>query len=173
MATGYIRLGHYTLLAAFVVEIVPTTMFVITVLGTTDEKSPAGFTGLAIGLMLTLVHLVGTPVTNTSVNPPVASDRPSWSGWTLHQIWLFIVAPLIGAAIAAAIYRGLEGSGGLITTQRAEEALRSEQVEGESCRDLRLSVIRPSSESTSASMRLSAVPDLYLSRYNANTRSKQ
>lgn len=122
--------GHYRLLVAFAAEIVLTTMFVITVLGATDEKSPAGFAGLAIGLMLTLVHLVGIQVTNTSVNP-ARSIGPALlvGGWALHQIWLFIVAPLIGGAIAAAIYRGLKSSGGVITTQQAEEALRSQQVE--------------------------------------------
>jgi len=122
--------GHYSLLAAFAAEIVLSTIFVITVLGATDEKSPAGFAGLAIGLMLTLVHLVGIQVTNTSVNP-ARSIGPALlvGGWALHQIWLFIVAPLIGGAIAAAIYRGLKSSGGVITTQQAEEALRSQQVE--------------------------------------------
>ena len=122
--------GHYSLIVAFVAEIVLTTMFVITVLGATDEKSPAGFAGLAIGLMLTLVHLVGIQVTNTSVNP-ARSIGPALlvGGWALQQIWLFIVAPLIGAAIAASIYMGLKRSGGLITTQQAEEALRSQQVE--------------------------------------------
>lgn len=118
------------MIVAFVAEIVLTTMFVITVLGATDEKSPAGFAGLAIGLMLTLVHLVGIQVTNTSVNP-ARSIGPALlvGGWALQQIWLFIVAPLIGAAIAASIYMGLKSSGGLITTQQAEEALRSQQVE--------------------------------------------
>jgi aquaporin Z len=122
--------GHYCLLAAFAAEIVLSTIFVITVLGATDEKSPAGFAGLAIGLMLTLVHLVGIQVTNTSVNP-ARSIGPALlvGGWALHQIWLFIVTPLIGGAIAAAIYRGLKRSGGVITTQQAEEALRSQQVE--------------------------------------------
>ncbi len=122
--------GHYSLIVAFVAEIVLTTMFVITVLGATDEKSPAGFAGLAIGLMLTLVHLVGIQVTNTSVNP-ARSIGPALlvGGWALQQIWLFIVAPLIGAAIAASIYMGLKRSGSLISTQQAEEALRSQQVE--------------------------------------------
>jgi aquaporin Z len=123
MATGYIRLATTVCLLLSRAEIVLTTMFVITVLGATDEKSPAGFAGLAIGL-------VGIQVTNTSVNP-ARSIGPALlvGGWALHQIWLFIVTPLIGGAIAAAIYRGLKSSGGVITTQQAEEALRSQQVE--------------------------------------------
>ena len=122
--------GQYSLLVAFIAEIVLTTMFVITVLGATDEKSPAGFAGLAIGLMLVLVHLVGIQITNTSVNP-ARSIGPAVlvGGRALHQVWLFILAPLIGAAIAAAIYLVLKRSVSVITTQQAEEALGSEQRE--------------------------------------------
>ena len=98
--------GQYNLLSALLVEIVLTFFLVFTVLGATDVKAPVGFAGIAIGLVLTLIHLVGIPVTNTSVNP-ARSIGPALfvRGWALSQLWLFIVAPLIGAAIAAVVYR--------------------------------------------------------------------
>src|SRR5207245_9113939 len=97
--------GHYNLLSAFLVEIVLTSFLVFTVLGATDIKAPVGFAGIAIGLVLTLIHLVGIPVTNTSVNP-ARSIGPALfvGGWALGQLWLFVVAPLIGAAISSAVY---------------------------------------------------------------------
>lgn len=96
----------YSMLSGFVAEIVLTMFLVLTVLGSTDVKAPAGFAGLAIGLVLTLIHLVGIPITNTSVNP-ARSIGPALfvGGWAISQLWLFILAPLIGAAIAAVIYR--------------------------------------------------------------------
>ena len=105
-----------------------TFFLVLTVLGTTDIKAPVGFAGIAIGLVLTLIHLVGIPVTNTSVNP-ARSIGPALfvGGWALQQLWLFVVAPLVGAAIAAACYSVIRGSEVLLTTAHAVSALVSEQ----------------------------------------------
>src|SRR6266568_2256030 len=100
-----VRSGRGVLLSAFVVEIVLTFLLVFTVLGATDLRAPVGFAGIAIGLVLTLIHLVGIPVTNTSVNPARSIGPAIFvGGWALSQLWLFIGAPIIGAAIAAAIY---------------------------------------------------------------------
>jgi aquaporin Z len=87
--------GLYSLPAAFVAEVILTMFLVVTVLGATDVKAPVGFAGVAIGLVLTLIHLVGIPITNTSVNP-ARSIGPALfvQGWALQQLWLFIVAPL-------------------------------------------------------------------------------
>jgi aquaporin Z len=123
--------GGFDLLAAFITEVVLTFFLVFTVLGATDTKSPVGFAGLAIGLVLTLIHLVGIPVTNTSVNP-ARSIGPALfvGGWALAQLWLFIVAPLIGAAVAAVAYQVIRISEPpLIAARRAESALPSEQME--------------------------------------------
>jgi aquaporin Z len=97
--------GGYSLAAAFIAEAVLTMFLVLTVLGSTDAKAPAGFAGLAIGLVLTLTNLVAIPVTNASINP-ARSIGPALfvGGWAWDQLWLFIVAPLIGGVIAAAIY---------------------------------------------------------------------
>ena len=95
----------YGLLACLVIEIVLTAIFLYVILGATDARAPKGFAGIAIGLTLTLIHLVSIPVTNTSVNP-ARSLGVAWfaGGAALSQVWLFIVAPLIGAAIAGATY---------------------------------------------------------------------
>src|SRR6201997_3330261 len=95
----------YSMAAGFVAELVLTAFLVLTVLGSTDIKAPVGFAGIPIGLVLVLIHLVGIPVTNTSVNP-ARSIGPALfvGGWALQQLWLFIVAPLIGAALAAVCY---------------------------------------------------------------------
>jgi aquaporin Z len=118
------------LLAAFLTESILTIFLVLTVLGSTDVKAPVGFAGIAIGLILTLIHLVGIPVTNTSVNP-ARSIGPALfvGGWALQQLWLFIVAPLAGAAIASGLYSAIRVSADIITTGRAERALASEQLE--------------------------------------------
>ena len=122
--------GQYSLAAAFVAEIILTMFLVLTVLGSTDIKAPVGFAGLAIGLVLTLIHLVGIPITNTSVNPARSIGPAIFvGGWAVEQLWLFIVAPLIGAAIAAGIYSAMRLPDELISTPRAERALPSEQVE--------------------------------------------
>lgn len=98
--------GKYSLFAGFLTELVMTFMFLIIILGATDERAPQGFAPIAIGLALTLIHLISIPVTNTSVNP-ARSTGPAVivGGWALQQLWLFWVAPLIGAALAGAAYR--------------------------------------------------------------------
>lgn len=122
--------GNYNLLSAFLVEIVLTFFLVFTVLGATDIKAPVGFAGIAIGLVLTLIHLVGIPVTNTSVNPARSIGPAIFvGGWALSQLWLFIVAPLIGAAIAAAVYVATLRPAEVISVKEAEQALESEQAE--------------------------------------------
>lgn len=122
--------GQYSLAACFVAEIILTMFLVVTVLGSTDVKAPVGFAGLAIGLVLTLIHLVGIPITNTSVNPARSIGPAIFvGGWAIQQLWLFIVAPLIGALVAALAYRGFRLPEVLITTRQSEEALASEQSE--------------------------------------------
>lgn len=97
--------GHYSLLAAFVAELVLTFMFLIIILGATDERAPAGFAPIAIGLGLTLIHLIGIPVTNVSVNPARSTGPALFVGdWALTQLWLFWVAPLLGGALAGITY---------------------------------------------------------------------
>jgi aquaporin Z len=100
--------GHYSLHAALITEIVMTFMFLIVILGATDRRAPAGFAPIAIGLCLTLIHLISIPVTNTSVNPARSTGPALIVGdWALSQLWLFWVAPLIGAAIAGLVYRNV------------------------------------------------------------------
>ena len=98
--------GRYSLTAGFVTEVTMTFMFLMIILGTTDRRAPQGFAPIAIGLALTLIHLISIPVTNTSVNP-ARSTGPALivGGWALQQLWLFWVAPLIGAALAGTVYR--------------------------------------------------------------------
>ncbi|MFN8577635.1 MAG: aquaporin Z [Candidatus Sericytochromatia bacterium] len=97
--------GGYSMLSAFVTEVVMTCMFLIVILGSTDEKAPKGFAGLSIGLCLTLIHLISIPVTNTSVNPARSISQALFvGGWAISQLWLFILAPIIGAVIGAIIY---------------------------------------------------------------------
>lgn len=104
--------GHYNLLAAFLTEAFFTVLLVITVLGATDEKAPAGFAGLAIGLVLAVTNLASIPVTNASINPARSIGPAIYvRGWAIEQLWLFIVAPLAGGALAAAIYLTLRGAG--------------------------------------------------------------
>ncbi len=99
--------GHYTLAAGFVTEVVMTFIFLLVILGATDERAPAGFAPIAIGLCLTLIHLISIPVTNTSVNPARSTSQAVFvHGWALDQLWLFWIAPLIGAVIAGLIYKG-------------------------------------------------------------------
>ena len=100
--------GGYSLTAALVTEIVMTFMFLIVILGATDSRAPKGFAGLAIGLMLTLIHLISIPVTNTSVNPARSISQAIFVGdWAVSQLWLFIVAPIVGAALAGVVYKSL------------------------------------------------------------------
>jgi aquaporin Z len=98
--------GRYSLTAGFVTELTMTFMFLMIILGATDRRAPQGFAPIAIGLALTLIHLISIPVTNTSVNP-ARSTGPALivGGWALQQLWLFWVAPLIGAGLAGVVYR--------------------------------------------------------------------
>jgi len=100
--------GHYSLAAGFVTEVVMTLMFLLIILGSTDRRAPAGFAPIAIGLGLTLIHLISIPVTNTSVNPARSTGPALVVGdWALGQLWLFWVAPILGAVIAGYLYRWL------------------------------------------------------------------
>ncbi|MEM7222696.1 MAG: aquaporin Z [Pseudomonadota bacterium] len=102
--------GGYTLFAALIAEIVLTFFFLIVILGATDGRAPAGFAPIAIGLGLTLIHLISIPVTNTSVNPARSTGPALFvGGWALAQLWMFWVAPLIGALLAGFAYRWLGG----------------------------------------------------------------
>jgi len=98
--------GGYSLLAALVTEIVMTMMFLLIILGATDKRAPQGFAPIAIGLGLTLIHLISIPVTNTSVNPARSTAVALFVGdWAIAQLWLFWVAPIIGAVLGALVYR--------------------------------------------------------------------
>jgi aquaporin Z len=102
--------GGYSLLAAFVAEVVLTFFFLLIILGSTDGRAPAGFAPIAIGLGLTLIHLISIPVTNTSVNPARSTGPAIFvGGWALGQLWLFWVAPILGAALAGVTYRSVAG----------------------------------------------------------------
>jgi aquaporin Z len=104
--------GGYSLNAAFLTETVMTFMFLVVILGATDVRAPAGFAPIAIGLCLTLIHLISIPVTNTSVNPARATGPAVIvGGWALAQLWLFWLAPLLGAGLAGVAYRWLGGPG--------------------------------------------------------------
>jgi aquaporin Z len=97
--------GGYSLLAGFVAEFVLTFMFLFVILGATDERAPKGFAPLPIGLALTVIHLIGIPVTNVSVNPARSTGPALFvGGWALAQLWLFWVAPILGAALAGVVY---------------------------------------------------------------------
>jgi len=100
--------GQYGLVAALVCEAVMTFMFLVIILGATDRRAPAGFAPIAIGLGLTLIHLISIPVTNTSVNPARSTGPALFvGGWAIEQLWLFWVAPIVGAALAGFCYRSL------------------------------------------------------------------
>jgi aquaporin Z len=100
--------GGYSLLAALVCEIVMTMMFLIVILGSTDKRAPQGLAPIAIGLCLTLIHLISIPVTNTSVNPARSTGVAVFAGgWAISQLWLFWIAPIIGAFLGAAVYRAI------------------------------------------------------------------
>lgn len=103
--------GDYSLTAALVCEVVMTMVFLFVIMGATDSKAPAGFAPIAIGLCLTLFHLISIPVTNTSVNPARSTGVAVFVGdWAVSQLWLFWIAPIIGAVIGAAIYKAVRGS---------------------------------------------------------------
>ncbi|MDQ6477048.1 aquaporin Z [Dyadobacter sp. LHD-138] len=103
--------GKYSMEAALITEIVMTFMFLIVILGATDKKAANGFAGLAIGLALTLIHLISIPVTNTSVNPARSISQAIFvGGWAIEQLWLFIVAPVVGAILAGIVYNFLSSN---------------------------------------------------------------
>lgn len=107
-ANGYDELspGKYNLVAALLTEVVMTFMFLLIILGATDDRAPKGFAGLTIGLALTLIHLISIPVTNTSVNPARSTSQAVFAGGeTIDQLWLFWVAPIVGAALAGLTYK--------------------------------------------------------------------
>ena len=111
-ANGYGDLspGKYGLVAAFVCEVVMTAFFLIVILGATHRSAPVGFAGIAIGLCLTLIHLISIPVTNTSVNPARSTSQAIFAGGPyLAQLWMFWVAPILGAVVAGAVHRYLQG----------------------------------------------------------------
>jgi len=98
--------GGYSLLAALITEVVMTMMFILVILGATDKRAPQGFAPIAIGLCLTIIHLISIPVTNTSVNPARSTGVAVFAGgWAIAQLWLFWLAPIIGGLLGAAIYR--------------------------------------------------------------------
>jgi aquaporin Z len=104
--------GGYSLLAALVIEVVMTMMFLFVIMGATDKRAPQGFAPIAIGLCLTLIHLISIPVTNTSVNPARSTGVALFAGgWAIAQLWLFWLAPIVGGALGAVIYRFIGSSG--------------------------------------------------------------
>ncbi len=112
----------YSLTAAFIAELVLTFMFLMIILGATDRRAPKGLAPIAIGLGLTLIHLISIPVTNTSVNPARSTGPALFvGGWAISQLWLFWVAPMLGAILAGVVYNTLlEGNETLISTERLD-----------------------------------------------------
>ncbi|MGR5235434.1 aquaporin Z [Vibrio alfacsensis] len=103
--------GQYSLMAALVTEVVMTMMFLIVIMGATDKRAPQGFAPIAIGLCLTLIHLISIPVTNTSVNPARSTGVAVFVGdWAVSQLWLFWVAPIVGGILGALIYKNILGT---------------------------------------------------------------
>jgi aquaporin Z len=122
--------GQYSMAACFVAEMFLTMLLVITVLGATDDRAPAGFAGIPIGLILTTIILAGIPVTNGSFNPARSIGPAIWvGGWALEQLWLFIIAPMIGGLLAARVYVSIRIPSPMITAKQAEQALPSERAE--------------------------------------------
>ncbi|HHF2923351.1 TPA: aquaporin Z [Vibrio alginolyticus] len=102
--------GQYSMIAALVTEVVMTMMFLIVIMGATDKRAPQGFAPIAIGLCLTLIHLISIPVTNTSVNPARSTAVAVYVGdWAVSQLWLFWIAPIVGGELGAVIYKNLLG----------------------------------------------------------------
>ncbi len=105
--------GHYSMVAALVAEVVLTFFFLMIILGATDKRAPQGFAPIAIGLGLTLIHLIGIPVTNLSVNPARSTGPALFvGGWAVQQVWLFWLAPIVGAILAGVIYPAIAGKPG-------------------------------------------------------------
>jgi aquaporin Z len=121
---------NYSMAASFVAEMFLTMLLVFTVLSSTDDRAPAGFAGIPIGFILTTIILAGIPITNGSFNP-ARSIGPAVlvGGWAIQQLWLFIVAPMIGGVIAAVIYKGIRMPGPLISAKQAEQVLPGDQAQ--------------------------------------------
>jgi aquaporin Z len=121
--------GGYSLLACFVAEVVLTMFFLLIIMGSTDKRAPQGFAPIAIGLGLTLIHLIGIPVTNLSVNPARSTGPAIFvGGWAVGQLWLFWVAPILGAAIGGIIYSALFGETSTASELAAKERLKEESA---------------------------------------------
>lgn len=122
--------ASYSMAAAFVAEMFLTSLLVFTVLGATDDRAPAGFAAIPIGLILTTIILAGIPITNGSFNP-ARSIGPALlvGGWALQQLWLFIVAPMTGGVLAALLYKTIRVPGPLISAKQAEQSLPSQRAE--------------------------------------------
>jgi aquaporin Z len=115
--------GGYSLLSCAIAEVVLTAFFLMIIMGATDRRAPAGFAPIAIGLGLTLIHLIGIPVTNLSVNPARSTGPAIYvGGWAVSQLWLFWAAPLIGGAVGASLYAGLFESGTSNVTETKSRA---------------------------------------------------
>jgi aquaporin Z len=115
--------GHYTLLAGLLTEVVATMIFLFVILGATDKLAPSGFAPLAIGLCLTLIHLFTIPITNTSVNPARSIGPAIFAGgWAIQQVWMFIVAPVLGAILGSVLYK-------YVYTDKKIQNVRREPVE--------------------------------------------
>jgi aquaporin Z len=115
--------GGYSLTAGLVAEVLLTAFFLIIIMGATDRRAPAGFAPIAIGLGLTLIHLIGIPVTNVSVNPARSTGPALFvGGWAIQQLWLFWIAPLIGGVIGAAVYQGIASEGAAPATETRPKA---------------------------------------------------
>lgn len=115
--------GEYSFVACLVAEVVLTFMFLMIILGATDSRAPQGFAPIAIGLGLTLIHLIGIPVTNTSVNPARSTGPALFvGGWALQQLWMFWLAPILGAAIAGFVYPAVAGEPKLAEKAAARRA---------------------------------------------------
>ena len=116
--------GGYSLFSCFIAEVVLTCFFLIIIMGATDRRAPSGFAPVAIGLGLTLIHLIGIPVTNLSVNPARSTGPAIFvGGWALAQLWLFWVAPIIGGTVGGALYAGIFEPG--TATTRTEAASKT------------------------------------------------
>lgn len=122
--------GGFGVLSAFVTELVMTFMFLIIILGSSYSKAPKGLAGIAIGLGLTLIHLISIPVTNTSVNPARSTSQAIFvGGWAIEQLWLFWIAPIIGALLAGWVYNAISPEPEVVTnTPREEDRLEQELV---------------------------------------------
>src|SRR5579872_6745631 len=115
--------GGYSMLSGFVAEVVLTAFFLIVIMGSTDDRAPKGFAPIAIGLCLTLIHLISIPITNTSVNPARSTGPAIFAGgWALQELWMFWVAPLIGGALGGAVYSMIFESKGKVQAALSKEA---------------------------------------------------